>query len=42
VIIPGEHPKTGRFGEMVLETNRGRWFFVTDAREKAVRWLING
>jgi hypothetical protein len=38
-VIPPEKVGTGRFSEMVLETNRGREFRVFNARDEAVKWL---
>jgi PadR family transcriptional regulator AphA len=38
-VIPTEKIGTGRFSEMVLETNRGREFRVFNNRDDAVKWL---
>ena len=38
-VIPPEKIGTGRFSEMVLETNRGREFRVFTTRDDAVKWL---
>lgn len=40
-IIPSKIADTGRFGEMVLETNKGNAFRVFTAREEAENWLLN-
>ncbi|HVN56683.1 MAG TPA: DUF4180 domain-containing protein [Bacteroidales bacterium] len=37
-VIPGEKI-TGRFGEMVLEANKGRQFRFTNSRDEAIRWI---
>ena len=39
-VIPAEIANQGRFGEMVLETNRGSAFRVFQDEDKAVAWLI--
>lgn len=38
-VIPPEKVGTGRFSEMVTETNRGREFRVFNTRDEAVKWL---
>lgn len=38
-VIPPDKIGTGRFSEMVLETNRGREFRVFNTRDDAVKWL---
>jgi len=38
-VIPVERSGQGRFGEMVLETNRGSQFRVYPTRDEAERWL---
>lgn len=40
VIQPGLSQK-GKFGEFVLETNRGRQFRVFSTRDDAVNWIIH-
>ncbi len=40
-IIPAKVANTGRFREMVLETNKGNAFRVFATREDAENWLIN-
>ena len=39
-VIAPELSSQGRFGEMVLETNRGDQFRVFPDRESAERWLV--
>ncbi len=39
-IIPAEVANTGRFREMVLETNKGNAFRVFVTREDAEKWLL--
>ncbi len=39
-VIPPEIANQGRFGEMVLETNRGNAFRVYPDEAKAVAWLV--
>jgi hypothetical protein len=38
-VIPPEKIGSGRFSEMVQETNRGREFRVYNTRDDAVKWL---
>lgn len=38
-VIPAEQAFQGRFGAMVLETNRGNQFRVYDNRAAALDWL---
>lgn len=40
-VIPPEHIQ-GRFGEMVLEENRGNQFRVFGSRQEAEDWLLTG
>ncbi|MEA4906372.1 MAG: DUF4180 domain-containing protein [Anaerolineaceae bacterium] len=40
-VLPPEKSGQGRFGEMVLETNRGRQFRVYPEREAALDWLAS-
>ena len=40
-VLPPEQASKGKFGEFVLETNRGRDFRVFSEREAAVRWLTS-
>ena len=40
-IIPAERSSQGRFGEMVMETNRGNQFRVYPTREEAEQWLLS-
>jgi len=40
-VIPEDLAREGRFGEMVLEANRGKQFRVFPNREKAVSWLVS-
>jgi len=40
-VLPLERSTRGRFGEMVLESNRGRQFRVFTTREAAVQWLLS-
>jgi len=39
-VVPPEIAQLGRFGEFVLETNRGRQFRVFSNREEALAWLL--
>jgi hypothetical protein len=39
-VIPEEISSQGRFGEFVMETNRGRQFRVFPTREAALAWLL--
>ena len=39
-VLPTEVAMNGRFGEMVLETNRGNEFRVFQSREQAEDWLV--
>ena len=39
-VIPEDLAREGRFGEMVLEANRGNQFRVFPNRENAVSWLV--
>jgi hypothetical protein len=38
-VIPFARSRQGKFGEMVIETNRGNQFRVFDDRDGAVAWL---
>ncbi|MGE5483835.1 MAG: DUF4180 domain-containing protein [Ignavibacteriales bacterium] len=38
-VLPPELASRGRFGEMVLESNRGNHFRVFAGRDEAERWL---
>lgn len=40
-IIPAQVANTGRFREMVLETNKGNAFRVFSSREEAENWLLS-
>jgi len=40
-VIPPERANQGRFGEMVLEANRGRHFRVFAREDEAARWLVS-
>jgi hypothetical protein len=39
VVPPGWRGGSSRFGEMVAEERRGRWFALFASRADAVRWL---
>jgi PadR family transcriptional regulator, regulatory protein AphA len=41
VIISDELASRGRFGEMVLESNKGSHFRFFSTKEEAENWLIN-
>ena len=41
MVVQPDLSQKGRFGEFVLETNRGGQFRVFPDREGAVNWLIN-
>lgn len=41
-VIPAEISHRGRFGEMVLETNRGKQLRVHPDRAAAEAWLLEG
>lgn len=38
-VLPAERMHQGRFGEMIVETNRGRQFRAFTNREDAITWL---
>jgi hypothetical protein len=40
-VLPAAFVLQGRFGEMVLEANRGRQFHACVDRTEAVRWLVD-
>lgn len=40
VILPRERTNSGKFGEFVLETNRGNQFRVFEQHDNAMKWLV--
>lgn len=41
-VVSPERIGDERFYEFVLETNRGRQFYVANDRESAIKWLVGG
>lgn len=42
VVVSANRIGCGKFYEFVLETNRGRQFYVASDRESAEQWLLDG